>query len=47
MRAARRHLERDSVTGLPDDLLINEVIEIDLDGDEMTVTRYELPGAES
>ncbi|PZU44065.1 MAG: toxin-antitoxin system, toxin component, PIN family protein [Sphingomonas sp.] len=31
----------------PDDLLINEVIEIDLDGDEMTVTRYELPGAES
>jgi hypothetical protein len=30
-----------------DDMLINEVIEIDLDGDEVVVTRYELSDAEA
>jgi predicted nuclease of predicted toxin-antitoxin system len=27
----------------PDDALLNEVIEISLDGDEVVITRYELP----
>jgi predicted nuclease of predicted toxin-antitoxin system len=27
----------------PDDVLLNEVIEVSLDGDEVVITRYELP----
>jgi predicted nuclease of predicted toxin-antitoxin system len=29
----------------PDDALLNEVIEVSLDGDEVIITRYELPEA--